>query len=146
MSSILNSPPENSITDLLSSPCFSFISKSSSLIMFILLSLSLKISLRSFINSNKPLNSSLNLFCSRPVNCLNLISTIAFDCVSDKLNSFIKFFLASSALEDFFIISITLSILSDAIIKPSKICALSSAFFKSNFVLLTTTSCLCSTK
>ena len=36
--------------------------------------------------------------------------------------------------------------LSDAIIKPSKICALSSAFFKSNFVLLTTTSCLCSTK
>ena len=98
------------------------------------------------MSSSNPLYSSLNLSCSNPVNCLNLISTIAFAWTSDKSYSFIKFFLASSALEDFFIISITLSILSDATINPSRIWALSSAFFKSYFVLRTTTSCLCSTK
>ena len=146
MSSMLNSPPENSITDLLSSPCFSFISRSSSFMIVILLSLSFKISFRSFISSTKLSYSSLNLSCSRPVSCLNLISTIAFDWISDNLNSVIKFFLASSALEDFLIISITLSILSDAIIRPSRIWALSSAFFRSNLVRLTTTSCLWSTK
>ena len=146
ISSILKSPPEYSILDLLSSPYLSLISISSSLIIVILLSSLSRILLRSlivFINSS---NSPLSLSCSRPVNCLKRISTIAFDWISESLNSFINLILASSAFDEDLIKAITLSILSEAIIKPSNICALSSAFFNSYFVLLTTTSCLCSTK
>ena len=146
ISSILNSPPANSITDLLSSPCFSLISMSSSFIIDILLSLLSRMSFKSFISSNNSACSFLNLSCSKPVNCLNLISTIALAWTSESENSFIRFSLALSALDDDLIISITLSILSEAIINPSKIWALSSAFLRSYLVLLTTTSCLWSTK
>ena len=142
MSSMLKSPPAYSISDLLSSPYFSFISKSSVLIISILLDSLSKISFRSFIVFIKSSNSPLNLSCSSPVNCLKRISTIALDCISLNLNSEINLDFASSAFDDDLIKEITLSILSEAIIKPSKICALSSAFFNSNFVLLTTTSCL----
>ena len=146
MSSILSSPPANSILDLLSSPCFSFTSINSSLMINILRSLFSSMSFKSLINFNNSVCSFLSLSCSRPVNCLNLISTIALDWISVKLNSLIRLVLASSAFDEALIISITLSILSEAIINPSSIWARSSAFLKSNFVLLTTTSCLWSTK
>ena len=91
-------------------------------------------------------NSSLNFSCSRPVNCLNLISTIAFACISVSSNWSCKLFFADSVFSDDLISSITLSILSEATIRPFNMCALSSAFFNSYLDLLTTTSCLCSTK
>ena len=58
----------------------------------------------------------------------------------------INFSLASSGLFELLIKAITSSMLSEAMIKPSRICARSSAFLSSYFVLLTTTSCLKSTK
>ena len=137
---------EYSIIDLLSSPYFSLITIISSLMICILLDSLSRISFKSVINFIISSYSPLNLSCSRPVNCLNRISTIAFDCISDNLKRLIKFSLASSAFLEALIILITSSILSDAIINPSKICARSSAFFNSYFVLLTITSCLWSTK
>ena len=146
ISSTLKSPPAYSISDLLSSPYFSLISASSSLIKFILFVLLSKRSLYPLIVFCRSSYSSLNLFCSSPVSCLNLISIIALAWVSESLYFFSSFCLASSAFEDFLIRSITSSILSLAMISPSSIWALCSAFFSSKFVLLTTTSCLCSTK
>ena len=112
----------------------------------ILLSSLLRMSFKSSITFNKSLYSALNLSCSKPVNCLNLISTIALDWRSDNLNLLINFSLASSGLFEPLIKAITSSILSEAIIKPSNICALSSAFLSSNLDLLITTSCRWSTK
>ena len=146
MSSILKSPPAYSITDLLSSPYFSFISINSFLIKSILIDLLSNSFLYPAIVFNNSSYSSLSLSCSRPVNCLNLISIIALAWISDNLYFFSSFCLASSAFEDFFIRSITASILSDAIISPSRICALCSAFLSSKVILLTTTSWRCSTK
>ena len=146
MSSIDKSPPEYSILDLLSSPNLFLTSTNSVVMIFILLSSSSRMSFRSVISSLISLYSVLNLSCSKPVNCLRRISTIALDWISDNLYLSIRFCLASSAFFDALISLITSSILSEAIIKPSSIWHLSSAFFNSNFVLLTTTSCLCSTK
>ena len=145
-SSIRISFAEYSIIDLLSSPYLSLITAISSLMICILTGSLSKISFKFVINFIISSYSPLNLSCSRPVNCLNRISTIALDWISDKLKRVIKFSLASSAFFDALMILITSSMLSDAIISPSKICALSSAFLNSYFVLLTTTSCLCSTK
>ncbi len=146
MSSSLKLPPAYWISDRLSSPYFCFTSSSSVLIISILRSLLFKMSFKSRIVFLSSSNSSLNLLCSRPVSCLRRISTIALDCISVSSYFEERFSLASSGVFDFLIILITSSILSEAIINPSKICALSSAFFSSNSVLLTTTSCLCSTK
>ena len=146
ISSIERSPPAYSITDLLSSPYLSLISFNSSEIIFILLFSFSRISFKSSMSFLISSYSDLSLSCSNPVNCLNLISTIAFAWTSESLNFLIKLFLASSAFFEAFIKAITSSILSEAIIKPSSIWHLSSAFFNSNLVLLTTTSCLWSTK
>ena len=78
-SSIFISLAEYSILDLLISPYLSLTSFSSVLIISILLSSLSSISLRSFITFSRSSYSALSLFCSRPVNCLNLISTIALD-------------------------------------------------------------------
>ena len=92
------------------------------------------------------LYSSTTFSTSSPVSFCNLISSIACDCVSDKLKPFIRPSLAWVGSLLPFIISIILSILSSAVFSPSNMCALDSASFKSNSVLLTTTLCLNSTK
>ena len=119
MSSILKSPPAYSISDLLSSPYFSFISRSSVFIISILLVSLSRISFKSLIVFIKSSNSPLSLSCSSPVNCLRRISTIALDCISLNLNSEINLAFASSAFDEDLINEITLSILSEAMIKPS---------------------------
>ena len=119
MSSILKSPPAYSISDLLSSPYFSFISRSSVFIISILLVSLSRISFKSFIVFINSSNSPLNLSCSSPVNCLRRISTIALDCISLNLNSEINLAFASSAFDEDLINEMTLSILSEAMIKPS---------------------------
>ena len=120
-SSILISPASSSIDVLRSSPYLSLTSISSSLMICILLGSSAKISFKSAIVAINSAYSALTLSISRPVSFWSLISKIAFACISDSLNSFIKPFLASSPFLDARISFITASRLSRAIINPSKI-------------------------
>ena len=73
------------------------------------------------------------LFC---ISLINFVDLLIFHFVFNSI------FFASSGFLELLIILITLSIFSTDTDKPIKIWALSSAFFKSNFVLLITTSSL----
>ena len=78
---------------------------------------------------------------SIPVSLCRRMSSMAWDCFSDRLKEFINpsFACATSLLLR--IIIITSSILSKAIFRPSKMWALASASSSSKFVRRTTTSC-----
>ena len=129
-----------SILDLLSSEYLFFISISSSFITPNSFSSLANIEFKYSINFINSLYSSSILSLSNPVSLLSLISNIAWDCFSDRPNLSIKVFLAISVVLEFLIMLITSSMLSKAIFNPSKICALASALFRSNTVLLVTTS------
>ncbi len=130
------------ISVLLSSPYFSLISRSSSLIIFILFVLLSKILFRPVMCLIISLYSERIFSVSRPVNFCSFISKIACACFWDKSKPFISPAFAISGSLLFLIVSRTLSILSKAIFKPSNMWALASAFLKSNSVLFTTMSCL----
>ena len=131
---------------LRSSPYFSFISMSSSLTIFICKSLLARISLYLAIIFCSSAYSLLRSSTARFVNCPRRISTIALACSSSSEKRSFRLFLASSWFLELRIIFTTSSMLFTAMINPSRICALFCAFASSNFVLLTTTSCLWSTK
>ena len=146
MSSILKFPPAYSILERRSSPYFSLIFSSSSLMILIRRSFLSRISFKSAMVLTSSSYSPRNLSCSKPVNWRKRISTMALAWISVNSNFSISLFLASSALEEDRMRAITSSILSDAMIKPSRMWARSSALRSSNWVLLTTTSWRCSTK
>ena len=128
-----------SISVLRSSPYFSLITVNSSIINWINFALLDNISLNSEIALFNSSNSSFIFSIARPVKRPNLISVIAFACLSVKLKLAIIFSWASLSVFEFLIIFIISSILLTAIFKPSKMCALASAFSKSNWILLETT-------
>ena len=139
-SSIERSYSSYPIEVLLSSPYLSAIRDISVFITVRSLFLSASIALYSSIFFCKSASSASILLLSKPVRALRRISTIACDCASVRLNSFIRLSLAACTVEDPLMIDITLSILSRAIINPSNMCALSSALLRSYLVLLVTTS------
>ena len=118
-SSIEISYSSNPIDVLLSSPYLSAIIDISVLITVRSLFLSARIALYSSIFFCNSASSASILLLSRPVRARSLISTIACDCASVRLNSFIRLSLAVWTFSEPLIIEITLSILSSAIIKPS---------------------------
>ena len=128
---------------LLSSPYLSAIARISVRITVRSFFSSARIDFNSVIKAINSLYSFSNFSLSRPVRAFNRISTIACDCASDNPNLSINAFLASCVVLLPLIIAMTSSILSKAIINPCKMWALSSALFKSNFVLLVTTSSWC---
>ena len=142
ISSILRSVAFSTISVLLSSPYFSLISRSSSLIICILFVLLSKMPFNSAIYLIISLYSARIFSVSRPVSFWSFMSKIACACFSDNLKPPTRPAFAVSGSLLFLIVSRTLSMLSRAIFKPSKIWALASAFLKSNSVLLTTISCL----
>ena len=146
ISSTLKSPAAYSISVLLSSPYFSRISTSSSLMIFILMSTFSSISFNRVIKAITSLCSSLNFSISRPVNFCKRRSRMALAWRSLKSNFWIKPSLAMSGVFEARINAITSSRLSTAIMSPSRMWARFSACLNSNSVLLTTTSCLCSIK
>ena len=92
-----------------------------------------KISLKCAINFINSLYSSSIFSLCNPESVFNLISNIAWACISERPNLSINLSFASSYDER--IILITSSILSKAIFKPSNIWALANALSKSNCVL-----------
>ena len=129
-----------SISVLLSSLYLSLITVNSSMINWINFAWFARISSKFLIISFNSFSSSFIFSIARPVNLPNLISVIAFACLSDKLNTSIIVAWASASVLEFLIILIISSILLTAIFNPSKIWALALAFSKSNWTLLVTTS------
>ena len=127
MSSILTSPPANSMSVRRSSPYLSFISMSSSLMISMRLALSDKILFKYSIVFMSSSYSALILSLSRPVSFCRRMSRMAFACISLSLNSDIKPLRASSGVAEPRMSLITASRLSIAISKPSRTCALFSA-------------------
>ena len=125
---------------LLSSPYLSAIARISVRITVSNFFSSARIDFNSVIKSINSLYSFSNFSLSRPVRAFNRISTIAWDCASDKPKRSINAIFASCVVRLPRIIAMTSSILSKAIIKPCKIWALSSALFRSYLVLLVITS------
>ena len=121
ISSIEISSSSKPILVLLSSPNFSAIVVISSLITPRRIFLSPRIAFNSPISLTSSLCCSSIFSDSKPVRVFSLISTIAWDCASDKPNLSINFSLASGVLAELRIMLITSSILSRAISRPCKI-------------------------
>ena len=130
---------------LRSSPYFSLISVSSSLMMFNTSCSSAKIALYSAIIFCISAYSSSIFSRSRPVRRWRRMSRIACAWISVRAKRSMSWTLASLPSLAARISAMTSSMLSRAMRRPSRICALASAFFKSKMVLLVMISFWCST-
>ena len=127
----------------LSSPYLSAIIWISSLITVRSFFTSARIACNSSILARSSLYSFSSFSRSKPVSARSLMSTMAWDCASDKPKRSINWFLASATLDEPRIIRMTSSMWSRAMSRPFKIWARSSALFRSYCVLLLTTSSWC---
>ncbi len=121
------------------SPYFSFNSVTSLTMISRTLAGSFKIKVKASINFSISSYSFSIFSLSKAANLLNCISKMAVAWISDSLNLFIRFSLASSWVLEALIVLMTASRLSRAIFKPSKMWALFLASVSSKMVLLTIT-------